>query len=217
MSRKVCSLTAFIFRFGGLAYEDDRWSIDFSAGMKSEGFLAAKASGELAPNLGRAPVLVVGETTLGQSKAMERFVARRVGLMGGTDVEAAQIDALAEHVRDIKDAQRAKDFSMFSKKDADDKARLRTEWYETDLPAWLVRLEASLPNTAVSGYGIGTERSYFDFSLWAAFRDSVRAGEDEPPTLAALATTPKLMAILDAVDQDPTVQAWVKRRPTTPF
>ena len=36
--------------------------------------------------------------------AIERFVARRVGCLGADDVEAAQIDAVTEHVRDVKQA-----------------------------------------------------------------------------------------------------------------
>ncbi|KAJ1457755.1 hypothetical protein M885DRAFT_514810 [Pelagophyceae sp. CCMP2097] len=216
-ARGAAELTRVLLEYGGVEYEDERWSIDFAAGMKSDGFLAAKAAGELAQNLGRAPVLVVGGAALGQTKAMERYVARLTGLFGAGELEAAQIDALAEHVRDVKDAQRIKDFSMFSKQAADDKARRRAEWFETDLPSWLARIEAALDANAAPGYGLGAKRSYFDFTLWAAMCDSVRAGEDEAATAAALVAAPKLRAIVEAVDLEPAVQAWVARRPATRF
>ena len=36
--------------------------------------------------------------TTGQSKTIERFVARRHGFMGDTELEAARIDMICEHV-----------------------------------------------------------------------------------------------------------------------
>ena len=49
-------------------------------------------------------MLEVDGQMIGESKAIERFVARLGGLMGANEVEAAQIDAMAEHVRDINTA-----------------------------------------------------------------------------------------------------------------
>lgn len=40
--------------------------------------------------------------SIGQSKTIERFVARKFGLFGSTDIESAYIDMCMEHVRDIK-------------------------------------------------------------------------------------------------------------------
>ena len=59
-------------------------------------------------NLDRAPVMVVssvdGTTAeIGQSKAIERYIARRYGLLGANEIEAAQIDAITEHIRDAKE------------------------------------------------------------------------------------------------------------------
>ena len=39
----------------------------------------------------------------GQSKSIERYLARRVGLYGANELEAAQIDSFGEHLRDLKD------------------------------------------------------------------------------------------------------------------
>lgn len=46
----------------------------------------------------------VGTMQFGQSHAINRYVAKKHGWMGKNDEEAAVIDALYEHVRDIKDA-----------------------------------------------------------------------------------------------------------------
>ena len=86
----------------------------------------------------------------------------------------------------------------------------------TDLPSWLSRIEAAIGASATTGYAFG-ERSYADFALWAALKDSVRGGPDEAATLAALENAPKLRAIVDAVDLEPAVDAWLKRRPVTRF
>ena len=58
---------------------------------------------------------------VGQSKAIERYLARELGLMGSNALEAAQVDQLGETVRDIKDAyQKARNI-----KDEDEKKKLR--------------------------------------------------------------------------------------------
>ena len=47
----------------------------------------------------RAPVLVVdGKFEIGQSKSIERYLAKRLGMLGKNDVEGAQIDAIGEHL-----------------------------------------------------------------------------------------------------------------------
>ena len=61
-------------------------------------------AGEFEAALGKVPILYVDGVALPQSKAMERYVAKQVGLMGSTPMEEAQIDAICEHQRDIRDA-----------------------------------------------------------------------------------------------------------------
>ena len=58
----------------------------------------------LAANMNRVPVLEVRDAegtlqaTVGQSKAIERFVARQLHFMGRNEIEAAQIDMICEHM-----------------------------------------------------------------------------------------------------------------------
>lgn len=78
-------------------WAESRWNIRTTA--KRE----AQANGELSSNLGRCPVLVVdGVHEIGQNKAIERYLARRLGLFGATDIEAARIDCAVEHLIDAK-------------------------------------------------------------------------------------------------------------------
>jgi hypothetical protein len=50
-------------------------------------------------NMNRAPILMVGDLKIGQSKAIERYVAKRCNMMGNGDEEYAVIDCISEHTR----------------------------------------------------------------------------------------------------------------------
>ncbi len=92
-----------IFAIAGEEYVDTRFEITPGTMIASD-FVAAKESGDLDMNLGRAPLLVTSEGVIGQSKAIERYLAKKFDLMGSSDIEAAQIDCIVEHCRDVKDA-----------------------------------------------------------------------------------------------------------------
>jgi glutathione S-transferase len=94
---------------GDLPFSETRWPLDVSkmgAGLGSAApeYMAAKEAGELDANLGRGPVVVVaGEHVLSQSRSIERYLARQLGMMGQDELAAAHIDAFTEHLRDLKE------------------------------------------------------------------------------------------------------------------
>jgi glutathione S-transferase len=47
------------------------------------------------------PVLQVGEDSIGQSSAINQYLARENGLMGGNNIESAQIVTISEHVKEM--------------------------------------------------------------------------------------------------------------------
>ena len=112
-ARGAAETTRVLLAIGGIAYTDHRYAI--GPGFEAPEFKADKESGALARNLGRAPLLLTDEGAIGQSKAMERYVAGQAGLMGKTPFEAACIDMVAEHVRDVRDAQARKGFSRMAR------------------------------------------------------------------------------------------------------
>merc|ERR1719413_258374 len=62
------------------------------------------------------------------------------------------IDCVAEHCRDIKDAERKKGFSFFARdKTEEEKKALREEWYSTDLPVWLKKVGGCSKGNIQSG------------------------------------------------------------------
>merc|ERR1719272_2061776 len=127
--------------------------------MKRPEFDAAKAAGELDASGGKVPLLTVdGTEKIGQSKAIERYLTKALGLAGSSDVEAAQIDAISETVRDIKDS-----YQKVKGEDA-----TKAKFFAEDLPAALALLEKSLPKGSDnnSPWLVGSKISYADIVLF---------------------------------------------------
>lgn len=77
-----------------------------------EGYTDFRASGTsdmgdaLNCNLGRLPVLECQSGTIGQSAAINFYVASECGLMGSSSFEAAQIISITEHLKELSTAYR---------------------------------------------------------------------------------------------------------------
>eukprot|EP00534_Pseudo-nitzschia_fraudulenta_P006046 CAMPEP_0201185844 /NCGR_PEP_ID=MMETSP0851-20130426/129838_1 /ASSEMBLY_ACC=CAM_ASM_000631 /TAXON_ID=183588 /ORGANISM="Pseudo-nitzschia fraudulenta, Strain WWA7" /LENGTH=258 /DNA_ID=CAMNT_0047471069 /DNA_START=51 /DNA_END=827 /DNA_ORIENTATION=+ len=215
--RGAAEASRVLLAIGGEDYEDSRYPID-AATLASPAFSRAKESGELSANLDRAPVLVTpGGVAIGQSRAIERYLSRRFGLMGRTPEEEAIVDCIAEHCRDVKDAASRKGFSPYARDKTDrEKARAREEWFSGDLPALLARLEDAVGAVSTrEGCSVGSSVSYADVAIWALLRDCPRS--DAGDTLAAAGGCTALNTIADAVAGHPGVSDWIARRPETVF
>ena len=141
-ARGIAEVTRMMLKIGGIACEETRLSLAPKAGggFEAPEFAALQASGACVVNMDRLPLLHVDGFTIGQSKSIERFVARRCNLLGSSDIEAAQIDCITEHIRDIKDKyQKVKALPAAEKEEA------LKKWFDSDLSEWLVKLEKSLP------------------------------------------------------------------------
>src|SRR6185369_13884065 len=66
-----------------------------------------KKAGTFDKSMGKLPILKVvsdgNVIEIPQSKAIERYISKRYGLMGNCLLEEAKIDAVCECIRDIKD------------------------------------------------------------------------------------------------------------------
>ena len=206
-----------IFALCNKEYDDARYAIDQKT-FSSPAFLAAKESGELKLNLSRAPVLVTEEgKTIGQSKAIERYLAKRFGLMGKTLEDEAMIDCIAEHCRDVKDAARAKGFSRFTKnKTEEEKAAARKEWFERDFPEMLMKIEDAVKETSDdNGYAFGSETTYADVVIWSLLRDCPAADLDD--TRKASEECTLLNSIANRIISNVGVATWLSERPESMF
>jgi hypothetical protein len=99
--------TRIMFALAGQAFEDERfpYHVDAAdAASKHPEFTAAQQTGAFAVSMHSLPVLTFNGVRIGQSKAIERFVAARLGMAGADEVERAQIDCVCEHLRELNDA-----------------------------------------------------------------------------------------------------------------
>jgi prostaglandin-H2 D-isomerase / glutathione transferase len=197
--RGVAETTRMLFAVSGIEYTDVRFAFD--EGFKSSEFAATKAAGDLTANLDRAPVLVVGDKTIGQSKVIERFAARRGGLMGDDEFEAAMIEAIAEHVKDLKD--------KYMKVKAEGSV---DTFFETTMPAFMELIEKVLGDTP--GCAVGTKISYADVCLYMLITEFF---DNKEGAAASIANCPKITAAVAAVAAHPGVVAWLAKRPETAF
>jgi glutathione S-transferase len=215
--RGVAETSRILLAIGGEDYDDARYQID-PATFASAAFITSKESGDLKANLNRAPVLVTPDgTTIGQSKAIERYLAKRFNMMGNSDEEAAVIDCIAEHCRDVKDAAAKKGFSMFVKdKTEEEKAKARAEWFDEDLPVMLGKIDDCVSDTGNDdGFSVGSSISYADVVIWALLRDCSPA--DAEDTTKAAINCKTLNSIADAIAAHPSVSNWIETRPETMF
>ena len=143
--------------------------------VAAPGFAAAKKDGSLTANMNRAPVLVVGGESIGQSTAIERLVARRLGMYGDSDLEGAKIDMIVEHIADIKktysDAKKAK--KAMGDEGKEEKCPVDA-WFEEAAPAWFGKLELCLG--ATSGFAVGGKTSWADAKLYVRGAGRARRG-----------------------------------------
>lgn len=203
-----------LLALGGEDYTDTRYQMDPTT-FQSPQFLQDKSSGALRMNLNRAPVLIIPPSghVIGQSKAMERYIARRCGLMGQTSDEEAIIDCIAEHCRDVKDAAMRKRFSKFvNDKTDEEKALDRSQWFTEDMPLLLSKIEQSVTEISTrNGYTLGNEPTYADVTIWALLRDCSDTDLDD--TTMAAAKCKVLNAIADQIASHPGVAKWLNDRP----
>ena len=186
------------------------------------------------------PVVTVGEANVGQSTAINYFVAVEHGLLGSNNLEAAQILSINEHMKEVFDA-----FHALVPYGSEPTEEALVKWFEqgatdTTGPAdpserstrfltwWLGRIELTLGD---KGFAVGNKLSLADMQLYFTFADYLREGETAPDfpqwkkepfgskarTDAILAKHPKLQACVDVVRNHPNVHKWLARRGVQEF
>jgi len=164
---------------------------------------------EIKPTLpwGQMPVLEVEQdgkkTVLHESFAIHRFLARRFGFMGATELEAAEIDALVEDVIDIYRPMMAIRFGPGSDEEKKEKFG---KFFKDELVAqWLPKFDKALGK---EDWFVGSRVSLADivfFNLLDGIKN--RTGAD------AFKAFPKLDALAHRVAAIPGIAAWLKARP----
>jgi glutathione S-transferase len=213
-------LLAIAGKFPGAGYEDGRFTAP-PAGLEQ--------------NLGRMPIVSIGEESFGQSGAINFVVASECGLMGSSTFEAGHILSLAEHLKELVQAytklvpwgtepsaetldlwfdQGAKDVS--GPADRDGASSRYLTW-------WAGRIEAVLGS---GGFAVGDKLSLADVLLFYIFHETLadeHAAPDFPQfrkepfgskarTDAMLAAHPRIRASCEAVAAHENIQKWRAER-----
>jgi len=157
-----------------------------------------------------AAALAGGEAPymLGESHAIERYIATVAKLRGKNDFEAAKIDQICEALVDVA-AQHDK--TQASDDDAANE-KLYAAWVKKELAHWNNVLEAVLKeNNGGKGYFVGDDVSQADITLFRLYSEYVKFDAK------ALSNAPLLADLLNRVGARPNIAAWVKARPNTPW
>ena len=205
-ARGVAETARLVMVLGGASFTDERWPLDFSKAREdmSPGMVSARSQGLLSANLDRAPVLVVdGKYEIGQSKSIERFLARRLGLLGDNEIEAAQIDSFTEHLRDLKD--------KYKQAKATKRPDQLTSFFESTMPAFFQKMEQVCSGSG-DGPVIGASLSLADASLFVFVTEFF---DDKSAASRAIKGCPRLCASIAAVSAHPLVVKYLESRPVT--
>merc|ERR1711892_934545 len=140
--------------------------------------------------LGQLPVLEMDGQTLGQSMTIARYLARRFGLAGKNDLDAAEADQAVDAVTDlVNDAG-----SVMREKDEAKKAEM---------------MEALL-NSKGGDHFAGKQLTWADIAVYYVLCSWI-LGEIN------FSQCPKLKKLVETVKNLPNIKKWVETMPETPY
>ncbi|KAI6200798.1 Glutathione S-transferase protein [Aphelenchoides besseyi] len=161
---------------------------------------------------GRLPVLVIdGKTTLAESCAIARYLAKKFGLAGKDDIEACIVDGVADVQKDIG-AACSSFFAVASGRQQGDKEQLKQSVLIPTLSKFLPLLQKQLEASGSGFYATSgptwvaeTHRLHHPWPIGSArwhlqrwmrtHRSSSSAEEKFPPMSGSLARTPQLQSV----------------------
>ena len=210
--RGYAETSRLLLAINKVEYEDFRYPlkvVDWKTHtMVKEEFDTDKQNNKLLPSLNKVPYLEVDGAIIPQSKAIERYLAKKYNMMCDTDVESARVDGICECVLDFKNL-----YQSVRKLPEDEKEAGLKKWFSETLVEKLELLENILSKEK-EGYSVGDRTSLADVVLFSFITQFF---DDKESALNALSTTPKLKNIVDMVNQLEEVKTWLSTRPDTPF
>mmetsp|Transcript_4809 Transcript_4809/g.7214 ORF Transcript_4809/g.7214 Transcript_4809/m.7214 type:complete len:245 (-) Transcript_4809:13-747(-) len=198
-TRIILALANCIFydnRLEGEVYYDRKGRL---VDIKIPGYEIAKEDGQLTMSLGRLPILILNDDhVIGNSRSIERFLAKHFGMMGSNPIQEAKIDCIAEHCRGLKEKE-----GQFSRK----------QWEEQELPVFFQNLEAAVRMTSEApGYAVGSSTSLADVYIFSLFYSCESFDAD---AIAEAAKDCKmLLSIATRVFWDGDVSEYILERPS---
>merc|ERR1711908_43373 len=192
-------LTRLLLAAGNIGYEDFR-----------VGFADWPGEIKATTPFGQMPVLYWDGEELAQSMAIARFVARKVGLAGNSDLEFCQADMIACHYEDI--------WTKLAKSQ-EEREELAKDFLNEFIPKFLSPLEAILAKRG-NGWFAGNNVTFADLAIMCAldwlheplemsFKDMNNVAERKK----ILDDFPLVKANYQKTNEVPFVVEWKKKRP----
>merc|ERR1712037_603045 len=193
-------LTRLLLAAGNIDYEDFR-----------VGFSDWPGEIKATTPFGQMPVLYWDGEELAQSMAISRFVARKVGLAGNSDLEFCQADMIACHHEDIWTKLPKMKFA----KTQEEREELAKEF----LPKWLQPMENILAKRG-NGWFAGSDATYADLAIMCALdfiqeplEMSFKDMNNHAERCKVLDSYPLLKANYQRTNALPFVVEWKNKRP----
>lgn len=220
--RGMAETSRLILAAAGAEYEDFRYPleiIDWSTyNFVRKEFDEDKASGKLWRSMGKVPFLEVDGKVISQSKAIERYLAGRFGLMGANGDQAGLVDSYCEYIRDFKTAYQR------SKK-SENKEEALEKWFGETLPEKLKMFNDLIlknndfqnmmdENPDFNNYSVNDRLSLADIVIYSFLVDFF---DNKEGVTNAYKDCEMLKNIVKMVGENPGVKAHVENRPETSY
>jgi len=195
-NRRVLGETVrFILEYGGVQFEDVR--VEFEQWP------------ELKPSIGwgKLPVIQFGNVELTQSAAICRYFARKFGLVGETDFDAAKCDEYVDCLKDFRQEWRLYWFET----DETKKSKQLELFQVNALPKYLGKFNEIVEKNG-GNWLVGRKETWADF-WFVIFIDLFEITVDKN----ILQDYPALVNLKKNILSIPSIRNWVARRPNTPF
>lgn len=195
-------ITRLMLHAKGIEFEDRH--------ITFEQWPAEKGTGNFEFN--QLPMLEIDGHKLVTSIAIERYVARKVGLYPEDPYQAYQVESIV----DLKNDQVQKiAYFKFVAKDEEGLMKWGTTTFLDNLKLIEARLVA---NGGGDGYFVGTTATYADYSLFNFLHQAFYRPETEAHKPHLEAVAPKLKAFVERfLANEPGVSAYIASRPHFPF
>ncbi|XP_046392666.1 glutathione S-transferase-like [Ischnura elegans] len=184
----------FLFAYGGIEYEDVRFSFEEWPALKGS------------MPYGKAPVIETDGEVLHQTMAMGRYLARQLKLTGGDDWEAMLCDMAIDTVTDF----RLQIVGYHYEKDESLKAQKKEVLFNETIPYYLEKFDADVKKN--DGHFVRGKLTWADLVIVAIFemlQDMLQVNFTEKYS--------NLKGIMDKVLALPQIKEWVEKRPKTNY
>ncbi|KAI1727518.1 putative glutathione S-transferase 7 [Ditylenchus destructor] len=192
-TRGLAEMSRCVLAYAGVDFEDVRITAEEWPALKP------KTPYE------QLPVLEVDGVQIGQSGAMARFLARRFGLAGKTDIESALLDSIADLLKDFQ-GEVIPYFMVAAGRREGDKDKLYKESFLPATERHFPRV-VKLLNESGSGFFGKSGVSWVDFYLASWILTTKNFAPE------VVKSYPELQAHCDRVHALPQLQSYLAKRP----